>query len=301
MKRIVRYFWSVFVFCISYAAIYAQQLPQFSQFLFNSYAVNSGFSVVQPYWEARTNHRYQWEGITDGPRTYTLSIYGPNRKMNMGFGVLLFTDFTGPTRRSGLQASYTYQIKFSEEWRLAFSLQAGILQFMIDGSKITLRDENDPIITNGVQSTVVPDFGAGFLLHKNDQFYLGVNVPQVVRNKIKFFKQGENPIGRLERHLYGIVGYKLNISDDFSVEPNGMIKYVEPVDLQWEPGIRIIYKKEYWIGGSYRSQDAVAVYFGFWIKQAILVGYSYDFTYSNIKNYSTGTHELMLGIKFLNQ
>lgn len=279
----------------------AQQLPQYSQFMFNKYAIHSGFSLIEPYWEARSNHRYQWERITDGPRTYTLSIYGPNKKQNMGFGLLLFTDFTGPTRRSGIQTSYNYALKLSGDWRLIFSAQAGILQFMIDGSKITLRDENDPLITNGVQATVVPDIGSGLLLHHKNKFYLGISAPQIIRNKIKFFKDGPNPTGRLERHFYGIVGYLWDLSDDFSIEPNLLLKYVEPVELQWEPSMRFIYKKEYWIGASYRYQDAIAAYLGFWIRKTFLFGYSYDYPVSNIRNYSTGTHEVMLGIKFIRE
>jgi len=43
----------------------AQQLPQFSQFMFNQYAYNPAYAGVKPSWEAVTNNRYQWSGITD--------------------------------------------------------------------------------------------------------------------------------------------------------------------------------------------------------------------------------------------
>jgi hypothetical protein len=36
-------------------------------------------------------------------------------------------------------------------------------------------------------------------------------------------------------------------------------------------------------------------------KNYLMIGYSYDFTTSNLKKYSSGTHELMLGLRFSKQ
>ena len=35
---------------------------------------------------------------------------------------------------------------------------------------------------------------------------------------------------------------------------------------------------------------------GYWLKKTFQFGYSYDIITSNLRNYSTGTHEVMLAI-----
>jgi type IX secretion system PorP/SprF family membrane protein len=87
----------------------AQQLPQFTQYMFNQYAFNPAYSGVNKYWEATTLNRYQWIGITDAPRTFTLSAHGPLKNEKIGLGGYVYTDVVGPTRRIGFQASFTYQ------------------------------------------------------------------------------------------------------------------------------------------------------------------------------------------------
>ena len=95
----------------------AQQLPQLSQYVFNDYIFNPAVAGSRPWFELRTGHRYQWVGITDSPRTFTLSGTTPlGRKM--GVGAQLFTDHVGPTRRTGFQASYAYHLNITDEVRL---------------------------------------------------------------------------------------------------------------------------------------------------------------------------------------
>jgi hypothetical protein len=63
-------------------------------------------------------------------------------------------------------------------------------------------------------------------------------------------------------------------------------------------GARVIYKDELWAGLTYRSRDAVCFLLGYMFKNYLMVGYSYDFTTSNVRKYSSGSHEIMLGIRF---
>jgi hypothetical protein len=44
--------------------------------------------------------------------------------------------------------------------------------------------------------------------------------------------------------------------------------------------------------------DAVSAMVGYTMQENITFAYSYDFTTTAIKKYSTGTHEIMIGIKF---
>jgi type IX secretion system PorP/SprF family membrane protein len=95
-----------------------------------------------------------------------------------------------------------------------------------------------------------------------------------------------------------MLGYRQPIGDNFVLEPSALLKFVQPAPFQFDIGMRAIYKEKFWIGGSYRSHDAIAIYTGFIFRENLMLGYSYDFTTTDLGNYSTGTHELILGIRF---
>jgi len=289
----------IFLFIVSIVKLIAQQLPQYSNYMINDYVMNPAIGGANPYFEAKSNNRYQWVGITDAPRTYILSVNGPLKSLKMGLGGLLFTDIVGPTRRTGFYLSYAYHLKVAEKIKVSMGISAGLLQFAVDASKITLRDPSDNIISSGYQSVILPDFGAGIYVYSTDKkWYAGVSVPQIAQNKIKFFDYTTSTLSKLATHVYATAGYKFSLNDDFKIEPSTCIKYVTPAPLQFDIGLRAIYKDKIWIGGAFRYLDAVSAMIGYTMQENITFAYSYDFTTTNIKKYSTGTHELMIGIKF---
>jgi type IX secretion system PorP/SprF family membrane protein len=284
---------------ISATGLKAQQLPQYSNYMINDYAMNPAIGGSNSYFEAKSNNRYQWVGITDAPRTYILSVHGPTKNMKMGLGGQIFTDIVGPTRRTGFYLSYAYHLKLNEKVKLSMGLNAGLLQFMVDGSKITLRDPSDNVISGGVQSVVMPDFGAGLYIYSKDRkWYAGASVPQIVQSQIKFFDYSTSTLSKLATHVYVTGGYKFDLNEDFKIEPSACLKYVTPAPLQFDIGVRAIYKEKLWIGGAFRYLDAVSAMIGYTMQENITFAYSYDFSTTNIKKYSTGTHELMIGIRF---
>jgi hypothetical protein len=71
-----------------------------------------------------------------------------------------------------------------------------------------------------------------------------------------------------------------------------------PAPVQFDLGLRLIYKEKFWLGGAYRYLDAVSAMIGYVMQENITFAYSYDFATTDIKKYSTGTHELMIAIRF---
>lgn len=275
-----------------------QQLPQFSQFRFNKYAMNPAVGGSKPYYDVRSGHRYQWVGITDAPRTFTLSMHGPNKEQNVGLGGYLFTDIVGPTRRTGLQFSYSYHFKLDEDVKLSLALSGGLLQFQIDAQKIDFKEENDPVIKDELYSTLLPDAKFGAYLYEKDKYYVGFAAPQLLQNKLGLFEETMDPYSRLEDHYFLHGGYQFELTEDFDVEPFTILKYAHPTPLKVDINARVIYQDQVWLGGGYRTNDAFTGMFGFIYKKHLMFGYSHDFTTTSIQNYSQGTHELMIGLRF---
>ncbi len=274
----------------------AQQIQHYSQYFLNDFAINPAVAGTDGHFNIRLNNRSQWVGITDSPRTFTLSMNSPIKEKNMGVGATVFTDITGPTRRIGANFSYSYHLRIAEKTKLAMGLSAGVLQFAIDGSKITVRDQGDNYFSSGVQSVVVPDFGFGVHLY-HDKYFVGISTPQITQNKLKFFANNENR-ARLESHYFLTAGYKFDAGENFQIQPMLLVKYVEPVPVQFDISARVIYQEKVWVGATFRTRDAVSAMIGFIYQDNLLFGYAYDYTISGLQKYSSGTHEIMLGIRF---
>lgn len=293
MKKIV----VLSLLMLTVGVVFSQQLPHFSQYYLNDYLINPAVAGSRPYFEGKSAHRYQWEGITDAPRTYTLSVNGPTKNQKMGLGGYLFTDNVGPTRRTGANLSYAYHVRVSDKLKLGMGISAGVIQFMIDGSKITLRENDDDIITNGVQSVLLPDAGFGLYLY-HEKYYLGFSAPQLLNSRVTFFKDGRNPEGTLPSHFFMSGGYKFKLAEDFVLEPSVFVKYVKPAPVQVEGTLRLIYQEKVWLAGTYRDKDAITASIGYLINNYFTVAYGFDFTTTNLRNYSNGTHELLVGVRF---
>ncbi|MBC7861632.1 MAG: type IX secretion system membrane protein PorP/SprF [Bacteroidia bacterium] len=287
-----------FLGLLAVAELNAQQVPQYTQYLFNDFAINPAIAGKNKWWDCKSNNRYQWSGITDAPRTYVLSLNGPMKNKKMGLGGTLYTDIVGPTRRIGLSGSYAYHMKLNETYKLSLGLSAGILQWAVDGSKITLHDPGDAVMSNAYQSVIVPDFAAGAYLYSK-RLFVSVSVPQLYEAKLKFFDYQTNVQSKLKAHLYLMGGYRFQLNEDFELEPSAMIKYVKPAPLKVDVAVRCIYQDQVWLALAFRTHDALTAMVGYKYKNWLTIGYSYDFTITPLRQYTTGTHEIMFGIQFM--
>ncbi len=281
----------------------AQQMPQYSQYMFNDFVINPAVAGTKEYYQARSNNRYQWIGIVDAPKTYILSIYGPDKKRDIGYGGYAFNDVVGPTSRTGIYGSYSYNFLIDGNIRLSMGLSVGLLQFKIDGSKVVLHTEGDPSFGDAMYVKYTPDATFGSYIYAPD-FYGGFGINQLFGNKIRFKELESFDKSNLKRHFFMNAGYFYDINDDFILEPSFMFKAVYPVPVHFDIAARIIYKEFAWCGVSWRTgfvtqtTDAFNIMIGYEHEEQLLIGYSYDITLSNLKNYSSGTHELMVGFRF---
>ncbi len=275
----------------------AQQLPQFSQYMLNELAINPAVAGKYEYADVRGIYRYQWVGITDAPRTFNLNVHGPIAKQKMGLGLNIFTDIVGPTRREGANINYAYHLVLSKEKeiKLAMGLYAGFLRWGIDGHKLKLHDSGDENLLTQYQTVFVPDFGAGLHVY-NKSGYFGIAAPQLYQSPLKLYPLTTNK-STLVTHIFINGGYKFSIGEDFKVEPSFLVKYVNPVPVKVDGALRLLYKEQFWIGGSFRTNDAWSAMAGLLYKNYLMIGYAYDFTTTALRKYNTGTHEVIIGMR----
>lgn len=275
--------------------VFTQQVPHYTQFMFNSYAINPAIAGTHNYYQIRMNGRFQWAGITDPPQTNSLSVYGPHATKDMGFGGHLYTDVTGPSSRTGVYGSYAYNLIVNDLMRLSMGLSMGFLQNKIDGTKIDLI-EQDPALLNSSGSAFAPDASFGLFLYSSD-FHVGFSVHQLFNNKLNYY-DAKLGINKLKSHFYLTGGYKYRINHDFAVEPSIILKGTTPVPIQMDFNVRGIYQEMIWLGLSIRTQDAFSILLGYMHENKFVFGYSYDISVSDIRKFNSGSHEILLGMRF---
>ena len=71
------------------SSVFMAKVPVYSQFFMNKYTQNPAFAGMDHLYSVTSNHRYQWVGLQDYPRTYTLSINGPTNDLKNGIGIFI--------------------------------------------------------------------------------------------------------------------------------------------------------------------------------------------------------------------
>ena len=281
--------------------ISAQQIGLFSQYMSNDYMLNPAIAGTKNYIPIHSSIRRQWVGITEAPVTQTLSAH-VNTGQNFGIGAAFFNEASGPTRRTGMNFSTAYHLvvkqeSFKEQLTLSVGLQGSLTQHVLDKEQLTTYVVEDPTIQKAYNYQLVPDVGFGVYLHKSNKIYVGLSSLNLVQTKHDLYNLVNDVNNRLVRNYFLSGGmnfdFKTKARKIISLKPSLLFRMIEATPMQFDINVKAIYDKTFWAGVSYRHNDAVAALVGVRIYQ-MLVGYSYDFTVSDMKNYTYGSHELSL-------
>lgn len=292
MKRIT----ILFLFLSGLTAVIAQQTPSYTQFVLHDYLINPAVVGTRDYYDAKMTNRLQWTGIEEAPRTSVLSAQGPLKNRKMGLGGYFISDRAGHIKQQGMYFTYSYIVKM-EGVKLSFGMSAGIQSYGVDGTKLNLNETGDQVLSNGLQTSWVPDGSFGILFF-NDRLRAGFSINQLYGTKLNFFESGNEGTSSLTQHFNVHGSYLIgNKENQFTFLPYFLMKYVGPSPAQFDLGAQVIYQNSIWIGGAYRTDEAFSILFGFIVRDNLTFGYSYDVITSDISIRAKQTHELVLGIK----
>ena len=272
----------------------AQQLPQFSQYMYNTLAINPAYAGSNHVLNLTGLYRNQWVGINGAPVSQTFMIHSPIKNENMGLGLSMINDKIGPSNYTSINTDFSYSIKINEKSKLAFGLKGGINMFQADLLTETAIDQNDIAISENIHNAISPNIGFGMYYH-SESFYTGISVPQLLNST---FQTSSSKIYKAEKHAYFIGGLMLPLSNNVKLKPSTMIQLVNGSRPTLNLTTELLIKNTFWAGLGYRNRDAVNFLLGYQITPQIRIGYSYDYTVSKLTTYSKGSHELMLSYDF---
>lgn len=317
-KSIISAIVLLFIFGVSEA----QQVPMYSQYIMNGFLVNPSFAGRDGYTSVNLTVREQWVGMAQAPSTYALSfqtrilknsyisksttvkkkLVRPTKGGQVGVGGYVFNDNNGIMRRTGVQAAYAYNItlgKADDEYarNLAFGLALTAYQYSINTEGL-IYDQDDPYLNNYDRSVFIPDFNFG-ASYSTPKYYVGFAMTNLLRGTVMFSNSNSNNNNSELGHYFLTGGIKFPLSGKWVLEPSAFIKSSDMFfkAIQLDLTSRIYYKNDYWAGLSWRTNDAIILMFGLKYDR-FYFAYAFDFTLTDIRKQSLGTHEFSLAVKF---
>lgn len=272
----------------------AQQLPLTSQYMFNDLIINPAVAGSKDDALLSLSFRKQWAGINEAPISQTLSGHTYLGK-GVGIGGLFINDSYGPSRITGVGAAVSYMFPTSEKTKLSFGLNPNFTQFTINRNRLITEVSGDNAIANATYNGLVPDMNFGVLWFSN-KFHFGLTGVNLIQTKKDLFDVGSPVTSTIDRMIYINGAYKFSVAEKFEIEPSVLFRYIPNAKSQMDANVRFIYAENYWLGFSYRTNDAATALLGLRFNRFIF-GYSYDYTLTDLATFNTGTHELFLSLK----
>ena len=263
----------------------AQQVPQFSQNMFNKLANNPAIAGSSESINATVLHRSQWMGFDGAPTTLNLSVDAPFEVLHGGIGLNIVSDAIAEYSNLGVQLSYAYQTDLGHG-QLGIGASAGMFQSGLEGGNLNSAEPE----TFPTESSSVPDFGAG-LYYNTQDVYIGLSTLHITEPTIE---KDDGDIINLSRHYFLLAGYYHEINPLVSLNPSIYLKS-DGSTSQLDINTNIIYNNKIWGGVSYRLDEGIVLLTGMNLNDDLKFGIAYDVVLSNIQNNSL---EFMLGYSF---
>jgi type IX secretion system PorP/SprF family membrane protein len=269
--------------------IYAQQEPQYTQYMYNTLTVNSAYAGSAGHLTITGIYRTQWVGLEGSPNTQSFTLDTPVGK-NVGLGLSIVNDEIGPSEEQYVDLNLSYSIKASDEYKLSFGVKGGGRVINIDWTKGTYKD-GDPQFQQNIQNKFLPVIGAGVYLH-SEKSYLGLSIPNFLTDKR--YDDVQQALADERMHVYLIGGWVFDLSPNTKFKPAFLTKFVTGAPVTVDISANFMFYDVFRLGASYRTGDSFSGLAGFQITPQLQIGYAYDYTTTGIRNYSSGTHEILL-------
>lgn len=309
LKRIIYIqFLAFFFFIDSYG-----QDPTFSQFYANKLYLAPSFAGATQEYRIGLNVRDQWPAIPGTFMTYSVSFDKAMPNFNSGMGVLATYDVAGSgdlsTTNIGLLYSYDFQI--NREWHIRPGVN---FKFYYLGLNIGKLLFNSQLTGSGTTPSLYPppfenvadvDFATSALVY-NDRIWGGFTLDHLLVPKTSFYgtEGGTVPVKfnlfggvqmlkktRLRVKLKEVLSLAMNFQaqSKFVQTDVGLYYFKDPLIFGlWYRGIPFL---------TTQAGDAIIGLVGI-NYQNLKIGYSYDFTISNIIGSTGGSHEISLVYEF---
>ena len=310
MSRIFKGITLILASCALFSV--SAQDPHFSQYYANPLYLNPAFAGVKKCPKIHLNYRNQYPSL-GVYQTYSASYDQYISGIRGGLGVLLLRDEAGNGALNLTEASliYSYHLNVTRKFTLLAGFQATFRQRTLDWNSFTFPDQIDAFygfvkptqeVPPGDNSNSHLDLSVGFLGF-TEHWYLGITANHLTQPNEAFLSNNELPF-KFTAHGGASIPLgrrRLHNSTQNLLIPN-IVYQLQGGASQITVGLS--FKRGPISGGlalrhGSRNPDAVIIILGVAPpKSPWAIGYSYDYTISDMTNVIGGAHEVTLAYQF---
>jgi type IX secretion system PorP/SprF family membrane protein len=230
-------------------------------------------------------------GIDGAPSTQSFTVHSPLANDKIGLGFSAVNDNLGPSNELYLDANFSYTLMLSYSTRLALGVKAGARMLNVDWTKGRFYDDSDVLLNSNIDNKFSPSIGAGAYLY-GEKWYVGASVPNFIRSD--YYDDVQESVNLERLHYYLMAGYVFDLSEGLKFKPAMLARGVSGAPISLDVSANFLIQDTFTIGAGYRWDDSVSVLAGFQINKNFFVGYSYDYTTTDLNKYNDGSHEILL-------
>jgi type IX secretion system PorP/SprF family membrane protein len=276
---------------------WSQQDPVYTQYMNNLMSVNPAYTAVRGVGSFSGIFRNQWVNLEGAPKSTSLSFSMPLDSLNMGLGVDFLYDYTIPITHTELYFNYSYRVKIEGNSILSFGLKAGVNYLDPRLTDIYSHDNPDEYIINyGDKPHWMFNTGVGVFWY-SEKFYAGLSVPRLLENKYNKEENSIEATSREKQHYFLHGAYMVDLSPKVSFKPGLTTIMTAGAPVTADFDFSFLFYQKVWFGVMYRISDAVGAYTQFQY-QNMKIGLSYDYSHTRIREFQSGTFEIMLRYEF---
>jgi type IX secretion system PorP/SprF family membrane protein len=283
--------------------------------VYNSYYLNPSLynpaEVCTEYTFVFLNHRQQWMGIDGSPVVTTANFSTMLNESRAGIGAKVSSYKRGIITSTDIMLTYAYGIPISQKNTLYFGLSGGAITNKINADP---DDLDDPALINYQANNFQPASNFGMLYRSAAGLNFGVVLPQLFAPKFNlgsFENTSPSPFDNIivstyyKRKVEGKIvsrskkGVRRKVKTQESSAPLEfylLYKYSKIGTSQFEAMAKLNLSDNFWLGAAYRQAYGFTGSLGFTYNR-FLFAYSFEPGNQPEPTFSTGTHEIQLGLR----
>ncbi|MCM8571058.1 type IX secretion system membrane protein PorP/SprF, partial [Gramella jeungdoensis] len=129
----------------------------------------------------------------------------------------------------------------------------------------------------------------------SQNWYIGGSAPKLINNDNNEFSEY---LALEQVHYYLTGGYVFDLSDNVKLRPTTLLKATNGAPLSVDFTAAAIFNEKFYLGATYRVDDAVGGFLDVQLFDGFRAGYAYEYPISDIRPYTSGSHEILLIYEF---
>lgn len=281
------------------ATLQAQQEAHYTQFMYNKLYINPAYAGARGVPSLTAIYRNQWIGFDGAPQSMLASFNGPFLSKRVGVGVNVSHVKIGLQRDFQGSLAYSYDLVAQEDFSMRVGLSGSLRSFSFAYNEANPLQGGDLSVEDERINDFYGNVGAGVYGTVMNRYYFGVSVPRMYSNAIGLTNGNATVLAKEFPHFYGMAGAIIPLSDDLNLMPAVLLKYVKNAPFDADINLNLDIKRKFTAGMSYRmggdgAGESVDLLVLWQAAPQLAVGAAYDFTLSSLKDYNSGSVEIML-------